>query len=283
MPLTDPNPTPNHQPEHWVRAHLSSTGSTNRDALELARQHPGRVVLVQADTQHAGRGQAGRAWASPAGGAWFSVAVPLSLVGLENLTAAPLVAGLAVAVTLNGMLTGDAHGPARIKWPNDLLLGGRKTAGLLCEIAAPDPTRDRRVLIVGVGINVNIAAQDLPTGLRYPATSLLTHTGKAWPINQIINQCAARIVGNIDTLENEGMTAALKHEIESHMAWLDESVQVNPIITQETGDSDSKASAPLQGRLLGIDDHGRLRVNIAGVNRTFDVGEIRLAAGGSGE
>jgi BirA family biotin operon repressor/biotin-[acetyl-CoA-carboxylase] ligase len=117
------------------RLHLRSVGSTNARARELAEQGAPHGTLVTASEQTAGRGRQGRSWVTPPGSA---IAASVILRSFDDLL--PLRAGLAVAD-----LAGDG---ARVKWPNDVLLDGRKVAGILVEARAPDWA------VVGIGVNV---------------------------------------------------------------------------------------------------------------------------------
>jgi BirA family transcriptional regulator, biotin operon repressor / biotin---[acetyl-CoA-carboxylase] ligase len=117
------------------RLHLRSIGSTNAKARELADRGAPHGTLVTASEQTAGRGRQGRTWVTPSGSA---IAASVILRTFDDLL--PLRAGLAVA---------DLAGPnARVKWPNDVLLDGRKVAGILVEARAPDWA------VVGIGVNV---------------------------------------------------------------------------------------------------------------------------------
>jgi BirA family transcriptional regulator, biotin operon repressor / biotin---[acetyl-CoA-carboxylase] ligase len=124
----------------------------------------GAVALAEEQTE--GRGRLGRAWLSPPGvSLLFSLLLepPVDTAQLPELT---LVAGRAAAEAI-AQATGLTP---EIKLPNDILLGGKKTAGILAE------ARDGRV-VLGIGINVNVDATDLPQGIDPPATSLALETG----------------------------------------------------------------------------------------------------------
>jgi BirA family transcriptional regulator, biotin operon repressor / biotin---[acetyl-CoA-carboxylase] ligase len=131
----------------------------------LGEEHSeGAVALTEEQTE--GRGRLGRSWLSPPGvSLLFSVLLepPIETERLPELT---VVAGEACANAI-GQVTGLEP---EIKLPNDVLIGGRKTAGILAE------ARDGRV-VLGIGVNVNVTAPDLPQGIDPPATSLLLETG----------------------------------------------------------------------------------------------------------
>ncbi|HYA65186.1 MAG TPA: biotin--[acetyl-CoA-carboxylase] ligase, partial [Burkholderiaceae bacterium] len=129
-----------------------STSSTNTDLIARARDEaPRRIVLRATARQSAGRGRLGRTWhGSSTGSVLFSLAVPWRGDPTSTATVT-LACGLAVAECLR------AHDvPAQVKWPNDILLHGRKLAGILAE-AAEDP-RGRKTLVIGMGLNLALDA-----------------------------------------------------------------------------------------------------------------------------
>jgi BirA family biotin operon repressor/biotin-[acetyl-CoA-carboxylase] ligase len=146
-------------------------GSTNDLARGLAAAGAPEGTAVLAEEQVAGRGRAGRGWSSPPGlGLWTSfVARP---AGDPSLL--PLRVGLAVAEALDPFLGGA---PARLKWPNDLLVDGRKLGGILCE--GSWEAGGGGFVIVGVGLNVLHAAADFPEEIRERAASIALAAGAA--------------------------------------------------------------------------------------------------------
>jgi BirA family biotin operon repressor/biotin-[acetyl-CoA-carboxylase] ligase len=143
----------------------AETASTNDDAWDLLATGLGDGAVVIADHQTRGRGRAGRAWHSnPGQGLAMSVLVHLSC-DPEPLGTLPLVAGLSLAHALDEL---GVH--TDLKWPNDLLLGGGKLAGILCE--SRRTAAGIGVAVVGVGVNVGQRAEDFPPELRERATSL---------------------------------------------------------------------------------------------------------------
>jgi BirA family biotin operon repressor/biotin-[acetyl-CoA-carboxylase] ligase len=135
------------------RLHLRSVDSTNARARTLAEAGAPHGTLVTAGEQTAGRGRQGRRWITPPG-----VALAVSLILREFDDLLPLRAGLAVA---------DVAGPAaRVKWPNDVLLNGRKVAGVLAEARAPGWA------VLGIGLNVALDPATLPPELADVAGTL---------------------------------------------------------------------------------------------------------------
>jgi BirA family biotin operon repressor/biotin-[acetyl-CoA-carboxylase] ligase len=141
---------------------VAQTGSTNADLLAAARCGAVEGTVLAAETQTAGRGRAGRSWVSLPGTALtFSVLLRPGSVPPAVRGWLPLLAGVAVAEALNQVAGVDA----RLKWPNDVLVAGGKVAGILAE-------QDADAIVVGIGINVRTAEQDLPVAT---ATSLRLH------------------------------------------------------------------------------------------------------------
>ena len=143
---------------------VAQTGSTNRDVAEAARAGEPEGLVLVAESQLAGRGRLGREWVAPArSGLTFSVllrpAFPRARWGWL-----PLLGGLAVASAVRRVCELDAT----VKWPNDVLVGDRKTAGVLSE--AVDGA-----VVVGIGVNVSLRPDELPVPT---ATSLAIESGE---------------------------------------------------------------------------------------------------------
>ncbi|MEM1108702.1 MAG: biotin--[acetyl-CoA-carboxylase] ligase [Planctomycetota bacterium] len=171
---------------------FDNVGSTSDEAKRLAGEHPGRVVLVSADTQTASRGSHGRSWSSPIGGAWFSLAVPMP----RPEAATPVAVGEALLDVLGSYTEG-----LTIKHPNDILHRGKKLVGILCEQTlsagrSPDEQPPTTV-IVGVGINANFAASELGEGLRTPPTSLRDILGHDIDLKALVEDSANAILNRL--------------------------------------------------------------------------------------
>ncbi|MFQ6075539.1 MAG: biotin--[acetyl-CoA-carboxylase] ligase [Candidatus Bathyarchaeia archaeon] len=140
--------------------------STNDLAKELASEGAGEGVVVISEKQSSGRGRLGRKWISPEGGIYFSVILrpkmrPKEALKLTFLTAVAVVKAIRKTVKLN----------ARIKWPNDVLINGKKVCGILTEMSTSRGLID--FAVIGVGINANIDVNSLPSPLRSTSTSLM--------------------------------------------------------------------------------------------------------------
>jgi BirA family transcriptional regulator, biotin operon repressor / biotin---[acetyl-CoA-carboxylase] ligase len=150
--------------------YLESTDSTNLRARALARDGAPEGAVVVADSQTGGRGRMRRAWVSPAGVNLYCSIVLRSPVPSVRVPEIPLVA----AAAIHGAISEECPGLAAfIKWPNDIIVAGRKLCGILCEMESePDCTH---FVVVGFGLNVNL--DPLPEELREIATSIAIETG----------------------------------------------------------------------------------------------------------
>ncbi|MDQ0188570.1 biotin--[acetyl-CoA-carboxylase] ligase [Alicyclobacillus cycloheptanicus] len=148
---------------------LPSCDSTNKTAMGLAGAGAPHGTLVTAWEQTGGRGRRGRAWFSPQGGLWMSLILqhPIALSRAAELT-------LLCSVAVRRAIRATCGASPDIKWPNDLLMGGRKICGILAEIRADGETVQHAVL--GIGINSNIPATAFPPDLLAIATSLAIET-----------------------------------------------------------------------------------------------------------
>jgi BirA family biotin operon repressor/biotin-[acetyl-CoA-carboxylase] ligase len=215
------------------RLHLRETTSTNTRARELAAAGAPHGTLVTAGVQTAGRGRQGRTWLAPAGSSLL-----LSLVVRETESLLPLRAGLAVAD-----LAGAA---ALVKWPNDVLLDGRKVAGVLVEARPQEGWA-----ALGIGVNAALDVSALPPELRETAGTLGRRDLEA-ALGELLEHLERRLTEP---------PAATLSALSARDALLD-----RPI-----------AWAGGEGVGAGIDERGCLRVRLASGGETvLDAGEVHL-------
>jgi BirA family transcriptional regulator, biotin operon repressor / biotin---[acetyl-CoA-carboxylase] ligase len=236
--------------------YFAEVSSTNTRARELAGQGAAEGEIVIAESQTHGRGRLGRRWESPPGrNLYLSVILrpqlPPRLAPQITLTAA-----VALVETVAAFLTR----PAVIKWPNDILVGGRKLAGILTE-AACDAARVDYV-VLGIGLNVNYRVESMPEELGSRATSLSHLNGKDVSRESVL----ARLIQDLDRcygeLEENGFES-LRPRWEAHFGSRGRLVRV------EIG------GVTLTGRALGIDREGALLVlDEHGECRTIFAGEV---------
>ncbi len=150
---------------------VPATGSTNTLARDLAQEGRPEGTVVMANDQTEGRGRHGRRWLSPPG---RNLCMSIILTPPRPFREAPLLTIMS-AVACASALRAALSIPVSIKWPNDIMVSGRKLGGILTELRAEG---DRIIhAIMGIGMNVNITAQEMPGEIRETATSLRIETG----------------------------------------------------------------------------------------------------------
>jgi len=231
-----------------------SLDSTNAEALRLITAGSPAPFLVLAERQTAGRGRRGRQWVSP-----FAQNIYYSLVlriedGLRQLDGLSLVVGLAV---MRALQASGVH-RAGLKWPNDVLVDGKKIAGILLELVG-DPA-DICHVVVGIGINVNM--QEV-AGIDQQWTSVQLEAGAPVDRNQMVAQLGAQLQHYLECHRESGFEA-LREEWEQNHLWQGCLVSLIAGANQ------------IHGRVLGIDGRGALRLNVAGVEKAYSGGELSL-------
>ena len=169
---------------------LEETDSTNLQACRLADDGAPDGLVVIADQQIAGKGRMGRRWESPGGvNLYASVLLrpPILPFDAPKLTFLSAVAVCRAIEACTGL-------SASVKWPNDVLMNGRKVAGLLNEMSSE--TDQVHYVVLGIGANLNMSADQFPQELRYPATSLCLETGR--PVSRV--DFARALLTEIDRL-----------------------------------------------------------------------------------
>jgi len=209
-------------PDGYKLLEYDTVDSTNSEARRLIADGAGHRVVVHARSQSAGRGRRSRSWVSPPGNLYASVIV--------NLVRGRDPGQLAFVAALGAMDALTPHGDVRLKWPNDVLMGGRKLAGILIEV-------EGGLAIIGLGVNLVSAPDDT----RLPATYL---TDPPSPQDLLEKFCHA-FDGWYRRWETEGFVE-LREIWLSHADGLNNPVEVR--LPRET----------LTGRFAGIDDAGGL-------------------------
>jgi BirA family biotin operon repressor/biotin-[acetyl-CoA-carboxylase] ligase len=157
----------------WDIRYLKAVDSTQRVAAELADNGAAQGTIVIAERQTAGRGRLGRRWHSPAGVNLYMTVILRPHMAISEVPQLSLVAGVAAAEALEGA----APGLVALKWPNDVWLKGRKAGGIIAE-AVTDSASGLVCVLLGIGLNLNLASDDIPLELRDKATSVLITTGR---------------------------------------------------------------------------------------------------------
>jgi len=144
--------------------HFSDVASTNQYLHDLPEKERVSGYTCSADQQSKGRGRRGRSWSSPPGGLYLSILMCTDS-NPEKWNLLPLMTAVAVARSLTLLAPGL---PVLLKWPNDLLIGGRKAGGILLESKVGPSSK----FVAGIGINVDVSLENLPDQPLFPATSL---------------------------------------------------------------------------------------------------------------
>lgn len=233
---------------------FQETGSTSDILEKLAREGIREGLVIFAEAQTRGRGRLGRAWVSPPGrGLWFSVLLrpPLRPQAATRLT-------IAAATAIARAFRREIPLRPEIKWPNDLMIHGRKVAGVLTELSGElDSVRH---VILGIGINANLDGGDLPHELHHSATSLKMELGR--PVDRAA--LAAAILQEIDAAYacvGDDRFNALADEWSQHCTTLGRHVSVLVGSRRIAGRAECVDG---EGALLVRTEHGRLERIVGG-------------------
>jgi len=233
----------------WLAKELhyfETVDSTNHVALELARSGAAHGTTVVADQQTAGRGRLRRSFFSPPGTNLYTSIVLRPRIHTAEAPSWILAAAVAVAKAIEQTLGTPAD--VSIKWPNDVLLGGLKTSGILMELGAEATRVD--FLILGIGVNLNVDRKEFPDEFRDRATSLASYRGR--PVDRLA--FARLLYGNLestlDVCADRGFDG-VRSEFDARFQMRGE-----PVCVLELDGSE------LRGTTLGIDDDGALRVQL---------------------
>ncbi|WP_339466357.1 bifunctional biotin--[acetyl-CoA-carboxylase] ligase/biotin operon repressor BirA [Pseudomonas lurida] len=244
-----------HAPSLAWPVHISdSIDSTNAEALRLVDAGCAAPFLVLAEQQTAGRGRRGRKWVSPfAQNVYYSLVLRIE-AGLRQLEGLSLVVGLAV---MQALRESGVRG-AGLKWPNDVLVGQKKIAGILLELVG-DPA-DICHVVLGIGINVNMQRAD---EVDQQWTSVQLETGFPVDRNALVAQLGLQLQGYLDQ-HRKGGFVALQEEWEQNHAWQGRPVSLIAGVNQ------------VDGVVLGVDRQGALRLDVDGVEKIYSGGELSL-------
>ncbi len=234
--------------------------STNLEARRLILQGKGQGTVIVAERQTAGRGRLGRHWESPSGtGIWFSVILEPG-VSLQQTSQYSFVMAVAVAEGIR-----QATGlEAQVKWPNDVLLGGKKVCGILLELVAE--MSQVQQLIAGIGINANQQLADFPEDVQRKATSLAIAAGHPVQRTKILCAVLQKIEENCLLLERQGFDA-LREKWMALSCVIGRDVQVV-----------RQGAAVLTGRAVGLGADGSLQVQTDQGVQSVLAGDVSLRA-----
>ncbi|AIF69175.1 hypothetical protein PAP_03780 [Palaeococcus pacificus DY20341] len=234
--------------------YFQEISSTNEYAKNIAMNEEEGTVIV-ADIQSRGHGRKARMWVSPKGGLWMSVILKPKLHP-EHLTKLVFIGALAVVETL------EAFGiEAKIKWPNDVLIEGKKVCGILAEGKYSESEID--YVVLGIGLNVNIDKNDLPENIRMHSISLKEVLGAEIPIEEVFKVLIRRLEHWYAVFKEEKYEDILQK-------WREYAILGRKVrIIREEGE--------IEGVALGVDELGALIVETStGKREKIIYGDVSL-------
>ena len=231
----------------WRIVEYDQVGSTNIVAAKLPAWHAVRALI-----QTAGRGRFQRTWVSDPGGLWLSAVVPLGPDRAQNQTL-PLVAGLSIIEALRKLGVADA----RLRWPNDIMVGDRKLAGLLVDCFSPS------LAVVGIGMNVVNRPADQDPSLTKTATRLADLLEPAPAIEILTENLLRCLQSSVEILRSRGFGAL--------------SPRVNQLWGGRRQVKVQLDAGEHSGCFIGVDGAGRLLLEDPQAKvRAFEPHEVRL-------
>lgn len=230
--------------------------STNTKAKQLAEEgYPGGTIVV-AEQQDAGRGRRGRGWESPHGMSIYMTLMLKPDINPNNASMLTLVAALAVSAAVR-KLTGR---PAGIKWPNDIVMNGKKICGILTEMSAQFDYVNH--IVIGIGINVN--NESFPEEIAQMATSLYLETGERYNRAALMEEVWEQFEHYYAAfLKTEDLSRLVK-EYNAHLVNMHQIVSV----------LDPKE--PFEGKAMGITPRGELIVDTWESRKLVSAGEVSV-------
>lgn len=232
------------------------TDSTNTEVYRRLVAGDAPPFAVLAEQQSAGKGRRGRSWVSPYGqNIYYSLVVEFS-GGVRQCEGLSLTVGVAVLETLRGLGIDSAG----LKWPNDVLVSGRKVAGVLVELHGDMVDACRAIIGIGINVNMRVAT------VEQPWTSLRNESGREFDRTEV----ATRLTRNLDAClcrhRRHGF-AGLRARWESGHAWTGREVVL------------SSGTQVVRGVARGVDDSGALRLSTEGGTFLYSGGELSLRLG----
>ncbi|NNL84691.1 MAG: biotin--[acetyl-CoA-carboxylase] ligase [Myxococcales bacterium] len=246
--------------------HFETVDSTNRVAHERARSGAPHGYTVIAEAQTAGRGRLGRDFFSPAHENLYTSIILRPALTTASCATSILAAAVAVAETALALL--EEPNRVAIKWPNDVLVDGKKTSGILMELAAEATRVD--YLVLGVGINVNSDPATFPEAFRDKATSLAAARGARVDRIGLARDFFRRLEAILE-LHEAGGFAALRERFDARFAMRGREIAVSDLDGSST-----------RGRAEGVDDDGALLLRLPdGELRRLFAGDVTIGSAAS--
>lgn len=219
--------------------HYDSIESTNDKAYELAEKGEAEGTIVIAETQTRGKGRIGRKWISPRSGGIYTSLILRPDAETDEIPAVTLIAGIAIIKAIKKTCGIEA----KMKWPNDILIDGRKVCGILTEIKAQPDRVD--FLVLGIGINVNTAPGKLPK----EATSLKEKTGSDISRMELLKHVLEEVEKDYIRFSKKGFSS-LRGECKKASMVIGQHVKIE------------EHHRSVEGRAVDIDEKGALTIKL---------------------
>lgn len=243
----------------WVGTEIcyfDVTDSTNTQAKSLGEGDAPNGTLVVAGKQESGRGRRGRSFESPAGTGIFMTLLLRPEIEPQNASMLTLVSALAVAKGIEHMV--DL--PVQIKWPNDIVINGKKVCGILTEMSA----QMDYVNYIVIGIGINVGNEEFPEEIKDVATSIYLESGKHVNRAMLIEKIWEEFEDYYELYEKTQDLSSLVKEYDSYLVNRGQKVRV----------LDPKE--PYEGKAMGITDRGELIVDTWEARRLVSAGEVSV-------
>lgn len=243
----------------WVGTEIcyfDVTDSTNTQAKSLGEGDAPNGTLVVAGKQESGRGRRGRSFESPAGTGIFMTLLLRPEIEPQNASMLTLVSALAVAKGIEHMV----DFPVQIKWPNDIVINGKKVCGILTEMSA----QMDYVNYIVIGIGINVGNEEFPEEIKDVATSIYLESGKHVNRAMLIEKIWEEFEDYYELYEKTQDLSSLVKEYDSYLVNRGQKVRV----------LDSKE--PYEGKAMGITDRGELIVDTWEARRLVSAGEVSV-------
>ena len=234
--------------------------STNTTAVAVAKEGAPEGTVILADRQTGGHGRLQRPWSSPTGGLWFTI-ILRPKIDPQYVAQVTLLAGVAVTRALRKLYNTNK---VAIKWPNDLLLDGKKICGMLSEMEL-GPAGSIEYAIVGIGVNVALKTNEFPEELQQTAASLNESLGKSLSCEEVLTAIMREFSVLYDDWQENGGNEMLKQ-------WNTLNCTLNSDVLVKDDDQ-----VIFSGTAVAIDEQGAIIIrNEQGETKSFDFGEISI-------
>jgi BirA family biotin operon repressor/biotin-[acetyl-CoA-carboxylase] ligase len=242
----------------WRIHYFDEVGSTQKVAAEMAEQGASQGTVVVAELQTAGRGRLGRSWHSPPNANLYATIILRPRMAIGEVARLTLVAGVGAAEAFETV----APGLVGLKWPNDVWLKGRKAGGIIAE-AVTSERQELACVLLGIGLNLNLALHEVPEELRERATSVRIATGRRCDRIAVAATLFNRLNSRYMEAQESGF-AAMKMAYERYFALAGKQVAV------------IDGAVRVAGRVVGIDDTGALMLETQAGTARVVAGEVSV-------